>query len=141
MWRNVTFLLRFALIAALLHAGASMSFAAAQGWFEDDCSGATLNITKFAQASGGQVLVLRWNSSHIPVALLAGEGWLDVKGKRCASTSTCEEAIETKISITDVKRSGKRISGKYAADFGGQHLEEQFVVKYRKHKGPPFICE
>lgn len=119
-----------------------MSLAAdAQGWFEDDCSGATLNLTKFAQASAGQAFVLRWSGSHIPLELLAGEGWVRVEGKRCASTGKCEEATQTKIWIADEKRGGKRISGKYAVDFGGQHLEEQFVVKYRKHKGPPYICE
>jgi hypothetical protein len=38
-----------------------------------------------------------------------------------------------------MKRSMRKVSGKYAVDFDGQHLEGQFVVKYRKHN-PPLMC-
>jgi hypothetical protein len=36
-------------------------------------------------------------------------------------------------------RSTRKVSGKYAVAFNGQHVEGQFVVKYREHI-PPVIC-
>lgn len=127
----------------MLQAGHSISAAAddAKGWFEGDCGGATFNIAKFAGASPGQYLVLRFSSgSHLPIPLFEGAGWLPVQGKRCLGADRCEAGAGAKIWLNQTKGT-KRISGKYTVDFGGQHLEGPFVVKYRRHKGPPYICE
>jgi len=135
--------LRFLLIACVLQAGHPISAAAdnAKGWFEGDCSGSTFRIAKFAGAAPGQYLVLRLNSgSQLPTPLFEGAGWLDVQGKRCLGVDSCEAATQAKIWLNETKGSIKRISGRYTIDFGGQHLEGQFRVKYRR-KNPPAICE
>jgi hypothetical protein len=51
--------LRFLLIALLLQAGHSIASADddAKGWFEEDCSGTTFQLAKFATATPGQYLV------------------------------------------------------------------------------------
>ncbi|MGA8213277.1 MAG: hypothetical protein WB799_06770 [Candidatus Sulfotelmatobacter sp.] len=135
--------LRFLVIAVMLPAIYSISASAddAKGWFEGDCTGATFQISKFAGASPGQYLVLRFDgASHLAIQLFEGEGWLKVQGKRCLSADQCEAASEAKIWLNPTK-GAKRISGKYTVDFSGQHLEGQFLVKYRRHKGPAYICE
>jgi hypothetical protein len=134
--------LRFLVIGFMLPAIYSISAAAddAKGWFEGDCTGATFQIAKFAGASPGQYLDLRFNSSHLAIELFEGEGWLPVQGKRCLTGDKCEAATEAKIWLNPTKGT-KRISGKYTVDFSGEHLEGQFLVKYRRHKGPAYICE
>jgi hypothetical protein len=134
--------LRFLLIACMLQATHSISSADdAKGWFEGDCTGAEFQIRKFAGASPGQYLALRFNgASHLAIQLFEGEGWLPVQGKRCLSADNCEAATEAKIWLNPTKGT-KHMSGKYTADFSGQHLGGQFVLKYRRHKGPAYICE
>jgi hypothetical protein len=136
--------LKFLLIACMLQAGHSISAAAddTQGWFEEDCSGATFHLDKFAGASPGQYLILRLNSgSHLPTPLFEGAGWLEVHGKRCFDVDRCEAATQATIWLNQTKGSTKRISGRYTVNFSGQHLEGRFVLKHRRHKGSPFICE
>jgi hypothetical protein len=134
--------LRFLLIACVLQASHSISAAAdSKGWFEEDCSGTTFQIAKFAGASPGQYLVLRLSSGTLlATSLFEGAGWLNVEGKRCSGVDKCEDATQAKIWLSETKGSTKRVLGKYAAEFGGQHVEGQFRVKYRR-KNPPAICE
>jgi hypothetical protein len=133
--------LRILLIATMLQGSHSISAAAdAKGWFEEDCSGATFQIAKFAGASPGQYLVLRLASgSPLAASLFEGAGWLDVEGKRCSGVGKCEAGTQAKIWLSKTKGS-KRISGKYTVNFDGRSLEGQFRVKYRR-KNPPAICE
>jgi hypothetical protein len=50
--------LKFLLTALMLQAGHSISAADdARGWFEEDCSGTTFQLAKFATATPGQYLV------------------------------------------------------------------------------------
>jgi hypothetical protein len=137
----MTFCLRFLLIACMLQAGHSISLAAddAKGWFEEDCSGTTFQIATFAGASQGEYLVLRLSSSHLAAPLFEGAGWLDVQAKRCLGADKCEATAQAKIWLNQTKGT-KRISGKYAIDLSGEHLEGQFTVKYRR-RNPPAICE
>jgi hypothetical protein len=133
---------RFLLIACVLQATYSISAPDdAKGWFEGDCNGATFQIAKFTGASPSQYLVLRFDgASHLAIQLFEGEGWLKVQGKRCLSADSCEAATEAKIWLKPTK-GPKRISGKYTVNFSGEHLEGSFMVKYRQHQGPPYICE
>jgi hypothetical protein len=113
----------------------------ARGWFQEDCSGAALHITKFAGNVAGEELVLRWSSgSPLPFQLLEGYGWVDVNGKLCSWDGKCQEASTAKVSLQNRTGSAKRISGKYAIDFAGQHLAGEFVVKFRRQKHVA-ICE
>jgi hypothetical protein len=134
---------RFLLIALMIQASHSISAAAddAKGWFEEDCSGTTFKIAKVVGASPAQYLVFRL-SSGTPLAarLFEGAGWLNVAGKRCSGVGKCEDDTQAKIWLNETKGNAKRILGKYAAELGGQHLEGQFRVKYRR-KNPPAICE
>jgi hypothetical protein len=99
-------------------------------------------MTKIEGLSAGQELVLRLNTGNLPWwALATGDQWWDARGKRCSAADNCEEATQARIWLDKTKGSWKRVSGKFAVDLGGQHLEGELVVNYRKHKGPPFICE
>ncbi|HTA48145.1 MAG TPA: hypothetical protein VK930_01730 [Verrucomicrobiae bacterium] len=132
--------LRFLLIALMLHASHSfMAADDAKGWFEGDCGGTTFQIEKFASASPVQNLVLRL-TSQLAAPLFEGAGWLDVQAKRCSGVGKCEDATQAKIWLNETKGRSKRISGKYTVDFGSQHFEGRFRVKYRR-KNPPAICE
>jgi hypothetical protein len=131
------------LLVCMLLAGHSIAVAAdsAKGWFEEDCSGTTFQITKFATASPSQYLVLRLSSgTPLATSLFEGAGWLNVQGKRCSGVGKCEDAAQAKIWLNETKGSTKRVSGKYEAEFSGEHLEGRFRVKYRR-KNPPAICE
>jgi hypothetical protein len=111
----------------------------ATGWFEGDCSGTTFHIA-FAGASPGEYLALRLNSgTPLAAPLFEGAGWLDVQGNRCLGADKCEAATRAKIWLNQTKGT-KRIFGKYSVNFGGEHLEGQFRVKYRR-RNPPAICE
>ena len=132
------------LIALISCTAPSLLFATgSKGWVEEDCSGATFHIIK-ANASAGQELVLRLHTAGVPLGAylqgIQGDDWLVAQGKRCSNVGKCEEASLTKIRLNVMKGSMKHVSGGYALDFGGQHLEGQFVVKYQKHNPPP-ICE
>ena len=59
---------------------------------------------------------------------------------RCSVDGKCEDATNAKIWLNKGQGKIKRISGRYTVDFGGQHIEGQFVVNYRKHQNP-LICE
>lgn len=61
-----------------------------------------------------------------------------VTGQRCDPAGNCEEAIKADLRVHKVTRT--HISGRYTADFNGQHLEDEFTVKYRQRR-PLCICE
>jgi hypothetical protein len=138
--------LRFLLLVLISqYSPSSISAVAdAKGWVEEDCSDATFHITKNITTSPGQQLVLRLNTGNIPLgAFLQGsqrDASLVVQAKECPRVGSCEEATQAKIWLNAMTGSMKRISGRYAVDFGDRHLRSQFVVKYRKHKPVP-ICE
>jgi len=66
------------------------------------------------------------------------EVWEDVSAERCFSTGKCEAATHARIWLDKGDAKDKHVSGKYDVDFGGQHLEGKFLVKYRKQD---WICE
>ena len=141
---RMRFHLSVILIAFIAHTVPSLLFSTGpKGWVEEDCSGATFHIIK-TNVSAGQELVLRLHTAGVPLGAylqgVQGDDWLVAQGKRCSNVGKCEEASLTKIRLNVMKGSMKHVSGGYALDFGGQHLEGQFVVKYQKHNPPP-ICE
>jgi hypothetical protein len=125
--------LRFVLIAFLLQGSSTSAFAADnKGYFQDDCDGTTIHITKI----DGQQLVLQL-SAHGPLFFWyysEESRWWDAEGKLCSIDGKCEEATHARVWLNEEKGMNKRISGKYKVDLNGQHLEGQFVVKNRKHK-------
>ena len=140
---RMTFHLRLLLIALMIQASPSASAAAdAKGWVEEDCMGSTFHLTEINGVSINQEINLRLNcGTRIDLALCTTEPgpWV-VQAKRCSGDGKCEEATEAKIWLNKGKGKIKRVSGRYTVDFSGQHLEGQFVVKYRKNK-KPYICE
>jgi len=66
------------------------------------------------------------------------EVWEDVYAERWFSDGKCEAATHARIWLDKGDAKDKRVSGKYDVDFGGQHLEGKFLVKYRKQD---WICE
>jgi hypothetical protein len=133
--------LRFVLIALLLQASSAPAFAAdSKGYFQDDCSGTTIHITKFDGPHGGQQLVLRLSTGHLHYWYYSEESrWWDAEGKLCSVDGKCQESTHARVWVNYAKEMDKRISGKYEVDLNGQRLEGQFVVKNRKYKPLP-IC-
>jgi hypothetical protein len=132
---------RFVLIALLFQASSASAFAAdGEGYFQEDCSGTTIHITKIDDAHHGQQLIFRLSSS-LPIRLYMTEAHVwNAEAKRCSADGKCEEASHARVWVNEEKGKNKHISGKYEVDFSGQHLEGPFVVKYRKYKPLP-ICE
>jgi hypothetical protein len=136
---------RFVVVALIVQISSPILLASgASGWVEEDCSGATFHIRENTHASAGRELVFRLRTDDVPLGAylqgVLGDEGLNVQGKRCLGIDSCEEGVQAKIWLHQMKRRLKKVSGKYAVDFDGQHLEGQFVVKYRKHN-PPVRCE
>jgi hypothetical protein len=139
--RLTTVLLVLVFLALLLQIYPLTLLAAnsASGWFSPHCDGASFFLIKVDGLPAGQKLnitmrhyALPWCNSR-PQAL-----WEDVYAERCSSAAKCEAATHARIWLDTGKVKDKRISGKYDVDFGGQHLEGTFHVKYRKQD---WICE
>ena len=74
-----------------------------------------------------QAMLDEWLGSHFKVT-----------GQRCDHAGKCESTIKADLQLQRVAKS--LVSGKYRADFNGQHFEGQFAVKYRK-RSPLCLCE
>jgi hypothetical protein len=59
--------------------------------------------------------------------------WRKTVGKRCSGVAKCELATSARIWIENEDADGKYVSGKYEVAFGEQHLQGQFVAKFKKH--------
>jgi hypothetical protein len=68
------------------------------------------------------------------------EVWEDVFAERCFSAGKCEVATHARIWLDKGDPNDKHVLGKYHVDFGGEHLEGRFFVKYRKEK-TIWLCE
>jgi hypothetical protein len=107
----------------------------ASGRFSPHCDGASFYLSQVDGLSGAQKLIL--NMSHYALSwwiYRPQEVWEDVHAARCTSAGQCEAATHARIWLDKGKPDDKRVSGKYEVDFGGQHLEGKFLVKYRKDK-------
>lgn len=128
---------RFVLIALLLQASAASAFAAdGKGYFQDDCDGTTIHITKSNGSHGDQQLALRLNA-HGPLFFWyysEESRWWDAEGKRCSVDGKCEEATHARVWVNYANGMDKRISGKYEVDLNGQHVEGRFIVLNRFHR-------
>jgi hypothetical protein len=134
--------LRVALIALMLRACPLTLFAAdANGWYEQDCEFTTFHITKVDSSPAGHVLVLVLRAPLNSLRYLTGNDWYDVLGKQCSGVGNCEYPTHSKIRLIKATGGGRRVLGSYSVDFfNGNHLEGQFVVKYREPK-TMLICE
>ena len=135
--------LRIALIALIFHAYPPKTLATGdRGWFEEGCTVDTFHITKTVGSPAARELVLILPYAPSFLGGLIGSGmWADVKSKQCSDAANCEYPVHAKIRLDRTQARGTRISGRYSLDyFGSQHVEGQFVVKYRKPKAP-IICE
>jgi hypothetical protein len=139
---RVTISLRSALLILLLQTNQLQLLAAdAIGRFEPDCGGVTFHMTKFGGMKAGEELVFRIYGGPLPWwTYLPKNDWKDVYGERCMAANKCEDATRARIWMGNTQPDSKTISGKYEIDFGGQHLEGRFLLKYHKHK-PLVICE
>jgi hypothetical protein len=119
----------------------SLAAKAASGWFSPHCDGASFYLSKINGLPSEWQLIL--NTRHFALPwwnYRPQEVWEDVFAKRCFSAGKCEAATHARIWLDKGKPNDKHVSGKYDVDFGGQHLEGKFLVKYRKEK-TLWLCE
>ncbi len=125
------------LIVVMLHVGHSVSLAQdAKGWFVEDCRGAFFHVGRIAGLPGDQEPFL-WMERKFPLSEYL-EGWWPALV--CFGPGKCDDGVQAKIWFKEEKKNLKRLSGRYAVDFGDRHLEGSFKVKYRNNKNPG-ICE
>jgi hypothetical protein len=113
----------------------------ASGWFTPHCDGASFYLCNVSGLPPGQKLNL--NMRHYALSwgiYRPQEVWEDVYAERCSPAGKCEEATRARIWLDRGSPKDKRVLGKYDVDFGGQHFEGQFLVRYRKEK-QDYICE
>ena len=65
------------------------------------------------------------------------ESWEHVYAERCFLGTKCETATSARIWLDKCEPNDKRISGKYEVNFGDEHLEGTYRLKYRKQK---WVC-
>jgi hypothetical protein len=133
---------RVILIALALQVSPSLLPAAhTQGWVEEACGYQEFHMTNVVGLPVGQELVLRVRDTPFPLAVRTMvASWWQARGQRCSSDGKCEDATQAEIWLNETKGRIKKVSGRYSVDFADQHLEGQFVVKYRDMKPPP-RCE
>lgn len=134
--------LRLALPALLLHAWCTSLLAGqpASGRFSPHCDGASFYLSKADGLSPKQNLILNIRHYALPwFVYRPQEMWEDVHAERCDSEGKCESATHSRIWLDKGNPGDKRVSGKYEVDFGTQHLEGQFLTKYRRDRN--WICE
>src|SRR5579864_7288875 len=134
--------LRIALIALILQAYPPTMLATGdRGWFEEGCGVVTFHITKTDGSYAAKELdfVLRHAPSFLG-GFIGSNLWVDAESKQCSDAANCEYPVHAKIRLDRMQARGTRISERYTLDFfGGQHVEGQFMVKYRQPKAP-IIC-
>lgn len=115
------------------------------GWFQDDCTGATFEVSSKAQGDAAKRIVLRLQTGHPNTWLFAfGAGWVPAKGKLCSNDDKCQDATKAELWLekpNEEKENPTRVSGKYRLDVADRHLAGDFVLDYKPHKENPFICE
>jgi hypothetical protein len=107
----------------------------ATGWFSPPCDGASFYLSKINGLPPGQKLnlMMRHNGLSWDIRRLQeGSFWEDVHAERCFSAGNCEPATRARIWLDKGKAKDKRVSGKYDIYFGAEHLEGQFLLRYRK---------
>ncbi len=130
-------------VAVVLLAGSAIMLAAdAKGWYDVCCDATEFHFSQLPENAAGKELRVRLSTgTRLPLDAMPDE-WLGahwkVTGRRCDSAGNCEEAIKADFKMERVTK--RHVSGRYLADFNGQHLEGQFTVKYRQ-RHPLCICE
>lgn len=114
---------------------------AASGSFSPHCDGASFYLSKVDGLPSGQQLNL--NMRHHALSwwnYRPQEVWEEVFAERCFSAEKCEVATHARIWLDKGNPNDKHVLGKYDVDFGEEHLEGKFFVKYRKEK-TIWLCE
>jgi hypothetical protein len=110
----------------------------ASGWFSPHCDGASFFLVNVDGLPRKQKLNMTMRHYALPwEAYRPQETWEDVHAERCLSAGKCENATSARIWLDKCEPSDKRISGKYDVNFGEEHLEGTFHLKYRKQE---WIC-
>lgn len=125
------------LIYLSLQPGASTStLGRGTGWFDETCNSTTIHIDRVDGRCKGSELVLQL-ARYGPLSLYTtGKDWWSVQGSRCSHVNVCEQATRARIWLDAEQGKLKQLSGKYELDFGTEHLEGEFVVKFPRHKRP-----
>ena len=127
-------ILKSALITTML-IGSSLAFAQdAKGWFEEYCDGASFHFEKFAGKLRPKEFVL-WYRSQIRFDYYTD--WFDVQ-VCSAAQQPCDYSAKAQMKL--LQRKKRAISGRYAVDFGGKHLEGEFRFKEHRHKHLERLC-
>ncbi len=132
---------RFLTVLILLPAYSYPSSAkdVAAGRFSPHCDGASFYLSK-VPGLPGQTLILNIRQYALSWwQYRPQESWVDAYAERCANREKCEQAVHARIWLNKVGPKDKHASGKYDVDFGREHLNGSFSVKYRYDKG--WICE
>jgi len=130
----------------VLFAAAIPAFGAkTAGWLQACCDTADFRFTKFPGRAAGEELRIRISShgANWMIYRFLNDWWGTlgggkVTGERCNQAGECEKTTKSDLQVQKVTM--RRMFGKYVVDINGQHLEGQFVVKYRK-RDPKCICE
>ncbi len=133
---------KFAAVAVVLLVGSVTVLASdAKGWYDACCDSREFHFTEFPEHGAGDELRVQISTGRLPLEVMPDE-WLGsefkVTGRRCDRAGKCEEATRADLRIQRVTE--RHISGRYLADFKGQHLEGKFTVKYWP-RHPRCICE
>jgi hypothetical protein len=106
------------------------------GTYDGDCEGYTFHLAgpRDSAPAGELRLPIRW-SYLFPRDWASPEWRSSIDAKWCGRDSTkCEDAANARIQFDN---SGKRVSGKFTADFGGKTVAGTFKVKFHHHGRKP----
>jgi hypothetical protein len=139
--RLASFVVQLALVAVLLQACPLTLLAAkaASGRFSPHCDGASFYLSKIDGLPSEQKINLNLRQHFSWWNYRPQEVWEDVYAERCTPLGKCEAASHARIWLDKAGPKDKRVSGKYELDLGGQHLEGNFLLKYRNDKA--WLCE
>jgi hypothetical protein len=116
----------------------------ATGHFEVYCDGVGFFLAKVDGAPAPRKVLLFLYTGFPGVPYVPKEEWKDVNVYRngCAADGKCEVLTPGRIRLdNEITPDGRRVSGKYEFEFGGQHLHGGFTADRRRYKHPPRICE
>jgi len=136
-------LLQLVFLALVLQSYSSALLAAkvASGRFSPHSDGASFYLSKVDGLAPGQKLIMTIRHFALPwSSYRPQEIWEDASTEQCSPDGKCESATNARVWLDKGKPNDKHVSGRYDVNFGGQHLEGGFLVKYRKEK-PLWLCE
>ena len=130
--------------ALLLGVGkAATSADSATGHFETYCDGVGFFLAKIDGAPAPRKLVLFLYTGFPGIPYVPKEEWKAVKVYRdgCAADGKCQALTNGRVRLqSEITPDGRRVSGKYEIQLGGQNLQGEFAAERRLYKHPPRLC-